>query len=512
MDGEDWQLSKSGVSERIQHLHKTKQWTDCSFQVTGGNHAQAHKVILACCSPVFEAMLFGPIAEKNVIVVPDVEPEAFRILLEYIYTDCTSFTSLDAACATLYAAKKYLLLHLRQRCVMHLVALLRPSNACSLYEFAVALGEEELAQESLKVICTYLPEVLQDPSFVHISRGTLEAILQEDLVNADSGEATLISASLSWARQECKRHGTNPELGRELRQALGPEIVSYLRFMALSSEELEKQVQPRGILTRDEVDALLKARCELKKSGKEELEDCSGSTISQIPPNLCTNSRPRSSIPISLRCCPRRYLKAGPVVGYPETPGREGGHPGPPPSPLLLLCRLRVVSHCVVLTGIQVWTGLAPLSAFSLPANMSQRRWMPDDGQSSPESHHPRSPLTYEEDMEVAVLDQEGRVLCKVPFCDRVEYNSLATISLGEPVRLAKGHEYSIRLTLCQPLQYQTAFLSVSESVNGVCFEFADYADPRGNVGDENSRLVSRLDMGFVQTLFFYPRGRYFAF
>ncbi|XP_071449360.1 BTB/POZ domain-containing protein 6-B-like [Hetaerina americana] len=215
MDREDWQLSKVGVSERIQHLHKTKQWTDCTFKVSGENCSQvfqAHKILLACCSPVFEAMLFGPIAEKNVILVSDVEPEAFRILLEYIYTDCTSFPSLEATCATLYAAKKYLLPHLRQSCVMHLVNLLRPSNACSLHEFASALEEKELAQESLKVMCTYLPELLQDPGFVHISRGTLEAILREDLLNADGGESSLIAASMAWAQQECRRCSMNPEV------------------------------------------------------------------------------------------------------------------------------------------------------------------------------------------------------------------------------------------------------------------------------------------------------------
>jgi speckle-type POZ protein len=43
---------------------------------------KAHKLILASCSPVFEAMFFGPLAEKQCISISDVEPHVFRSLLQ----------------------------------------------------------------------------------------------------------------------------------------------------------------------------------------------------------------------------------------------------------------------------------------------------------------------------------------------------------------------------------------------------------------------------------------------
>jgi hypothetical protein len=43
---------------------------------------KAHKLILASCSPVFEAMCFGPLAEKQCISIDDMEPDVFRMLLE----------------------------------------------------------------------------------------------------------------------------------------------------------------------------------------------------------------------------------------------------------------------------------------------------------------------------------------------------------------------------------------------------------------------------------------------
>jgi hypothetical protein len=48
------------------------------FQEFGG-----HKLILAMSSPVFEAMFFGGMAEKNPIPILDVQPDAFKALLEY---------------------------------------------------------------------------------------------------------------------------------------------------------------------------------------------------------------------------------------------------------------------------------------------------------------------------------------------------------------------------------------------------------------------------------------------
>lgn len=90
----DWQSSTQQISERGQYLLETGQWSDCKFIVGQEPHQQtleAHKLFLAMSSPVFEAMFFGGIPEKNdVIPIRDVQPEAFKAMLEYIYTDRSS--------------------------------------------------------------------------------------------------------------------------------------------------------------------------------------------------------------------------------------------------------------------------------------------------------------------------------------------------------------------------------------------------------------------------------------
>ncbi|RLN03013.1 hypothetical protein C2845_PM13G23040 [Panicum miliaceum] len=62
--------------------------SDVSFTVDG-EQFPAHRAVLAARSPVFEAELFGSMAEATMpsITVQDIEPAAFKVMLRFIYTD-----------------------------------------------------------------------------------------------------------------------------------------------------------------------------------------------------------------------------------------------------------------------------------------------------------------------------------------------------------------------------------------------------------------------------------------
>lgn len=83
----DWQTTKKQIKERGQHLLETGMWSDCRFIVGTEPNQQVlegHKLFLAMSSPVFEAMFYGGMAEKDPIAILDVQPDAFRALLEYV--------------------------------------------------------------------------------------------------------------------------------------------------------------------------------------------------------------------------------------------------------------------------------------------------------------------------------------------------------------------------------------------------------------------------------------------
>ncbi|KAL6659071.1 hypothetical protein ACP70R_003111 [Stipagrostis hirtigluma subsp. patula] len=78
----------SDIAVHFGKLLETKEGVDVSFSV-GAETFAAHKIVLATRSPVFKAQLFGPLREGGTepITIKDVQPDIFRALLHFIYTD-----------------------------------------------------------------------------------------------------------------------------------------------------------------------------------------------------------------------------------------------------------------------------------------------------------------------------------------------------------------------------------------------------------------------------------------
>ncbi|XP_016952069.1 uncharacterized protein LOC108025898 [Drosophila biarmipes] len=202
----DWQNSLTELKDRGQYLLHSEKWADCRFLVGSGSSPSqrliaGHKLLLAMASPVFERMFYGNLPDKtDPIVIPDVQPEAFEAMLEYIYTDRITIGSFDKACELCYVAKKYMLPHVVTRCTHFLWADLSPKNACRAYEFAKLFDEPRLMQSSMDLIAANTREVLSDPSFLDIEVSTLMAILDQNRLNIDS-ELDLFNCLLKFASE-----------------------------------------------------------------------------------------------------------------------------------------------------------------------------------------------------------------------------------------------------------------------------------------------------------------------
>lgn len=63
----DWQLGKA-LGECMLEMYDCRLWTDVKFRCEDheeGEFIQAHKLILAARSPVFQALFFGPCSQQN---------------------------------------------------------------------------------------------------------------------------------------------------------------------------------------------------------------------------------------------------------------------------------------------------------------------------------------------------------------------------------------------------------------------------------------------------------------
>jgi speckle-type POZ protein len=79
----------SGLPADLGRLLATKEGADVDLEMRGKVFA-AHKSVLTARSPVFMQELFGTAKEEDtsyVRIIPDMRPEAFEVLLHYLYTD-----------------------------------------------------------------------------------------------------------------------------------------------------------------------------------------------------------------------------------------------------------------------------------------------------------------------------------------------------------------------------------------------------------------------------------------
>lgn len=255
----DWQTKKQKVSQRGQYLLETGQWSDCKFIVGREPHQQVlegHKVFLAMSSPVFEAMFYGGMAEKSdPIPIRDVQPEAFKALLEYIYTDRVDLGSFELACELCYCAKKYMLPFLVEECTKFLWSDLSPKKACRAYEFAKLFEEPVLMEKCLQIISTKTLDVFKESSWEEIELGTLLIIFeQNDLLI--SSEIELFTALERWSKAECVRKSLDHVDKKSQRSVIGNSLTK-IRFLTLTPQEFAEGPGRSSLLSKEEAFAIL---------------------------------------------------------------------------------------------------------------------------------------------------------------------------------------------------------------------------------------------------------------
>ncbi|XP_048527597.1 BTB/POZ and MATH domain-containing protein 2-like [Triticum urartu] len=78
----------SEIMDQLGKLLEAKEGVDVTLEVQGVKFP-AHKLVLAMRSPVFKAMLYGPMMEKDSsrIAINNMQPDVFKFLLHFIYNN-----------------------------------------------------------------------------------------------------------------------------------------------------------------------------------------------------------------------------------------------------------------------------------------------------------------------------------------------------------------------------------------------------------------------------------------
>ena len=119
----------------------------------------AHKLILGARSPVFKGMFSHDMLENRTkeVVVDECEPEVFKQLLLYLYTD--SCGEIEQPLQLYLLADRYILPDLKDICKEAFYALLTPENVEDMSAEAVLHGARALQSKATEFICDNGPVV-----------------------------------------------------------------------------------------------------------------------------------------------------------------------------------------------------------------------------------------------------------------------------------------------------------------------------------------------------------------
>ncbi|XP_060554744.1 BTB/POZ domain-containing protein 6-like isoform X4 [Ruditapes philippinarum] len=209
----------------------------------------AHKLLLSMRSEVFEAMFYGSLAESSdTIMLEDIDISTMKMVLRYMYSDDIELDVNNVSCC-LYAAKKYALYDMANKCAKFLETKIGVDTACTIYEQAKLYDEAQLATKCIDFITGNSKGVFLSKDFHTLAFESVLEIVRNGILNAD--ESFIFAAVKGWAESECKRKGSEVSPGN-LRSCIG-EIMFMIRFPLMPNDVFAKEVEPTGILTTEEL-------------------------------------------------------------------------------------------------------------------------------------------------------------------------------------------------------------------------------------------------------------------
>ena len=137
--------------------------------IVEGVEFPAHKNVLAASSPYFQAMFTSSFKEKDMsrLEIHGISHEAFRIIVNFVYTGQEFEIKYDNVESLLEAASFLQLNHVKDLCLNHLKSMVNVENFLEIREYGFRYDFTEVLEASEKFINFNFYKIVSSPSVLN---------------------------------------------------------------------------------------------------------------------------------------------------------------------------------------------------------------------------------------------------------------------------------------------------------------------------------------------------------
>ncbi|XP_016041270.1 kelch-like protein 3 isoform X5 [Erinaceus europaeus] len=226
-----------GKAFKVMNELRSKQLLCDVMIVAEDVEIEAHRVVLAACSPYFCAMFTGDMSESKAkkIEIKDVDGQTLSKLIDYIYTAEIEVTEENVQ-VLLPAASLLQLMDVRQNCCDFLQSQLHPTNCLGIRAFADVHTCTDLLQQANAYAEQHFPEVMLGEEFLSLSLDQVCSLISSDKLTVSS-EEKVFEAVISWINYE-----------KETRLEHMAKLMEHVRLPLLPRDYLVQTVEEEALI------------------------------------------------------------------------------------------------------------------------------------------------------------------------------------------------------------------------------------------------------------------------
>lgn len=187
---------------KLAKLKAKNELCDIVIKIQGREFC-GHKLVLISSCPYFEAMFLSGMVEsrqQEVTLQGIIEPAAFEVVLDFLYTGRISITSENVQ-SILSAASILQLEHLKNACSDYLYKQLAPSNCLGIKAFAEVHGCPKLVEEAKKHAVSRFSKVAASEEFLTLGVDQVVDLISRDDLQVHS-EEDVFDAAIGWINHD----------------------------------------------------------------------------------------------------------------------------------------------------------------------------------------------------------------------------------------------------------------------------------------------------------------------